>query len=109
MTDSLETGKIMNRPQLTNCLDFSSMLVSSGKEFNSFVKIGNNFVFNLSFKESGTSFSFRMKKFSPSIQRKNAVRLLEFLEKKNTSAKDTLEDANKMQNTTSKNPAYGRH
>ena len=87
MTDAVEIDMLLNSPELTNCLDFSSKLVSSGKEFKFFVKIGDSFVFNLSSKESGTSSSTnekRKKKLSPSTKRRNAARLHEFLEKKNT-------------------------
>lgn len=106
MADPVETDKTLNSPELTNCLEFSRKLVSSGKEFKFFVKIGNSFVFNLSSKESGTSSSInenRKKKPSPSTKRRNAVRLHEFLEKKNTSTKETLECDGQVQNTRSKN------
>ena len=106
MADPVETDKIMNSPVLTDCLEFSSKLVSSGKPFKFSVKIGTSFVFNLSSIESGTSSSMnenKKKKPSPSTRRRNAARLQKFLEKKNTSSKDTLEDASNFQDNASIN------
>ena len=106
MAEILEAGKIMNSPELTNCLEFTSKLVSSGKEFKFYVKIGNGFVFNLVSKESGTSSSMnqnRKKKPSHSTKRRNARRLQDFIEKKNSSAQETLEDASKPEEATRKN------
>ena len=45
----------------------------------------------------------KKKKPSPSTRRRNAARLQKFLEKKNTSSKDTLEDASNLKGTTSIN------
>ena len=106
ITDPVETDKFMKSPVLTDCLEFSSKLVSSGKPFKLSVKIGTSFVFNLSSIESGTSSSMndnRKKKPSPSTRRRNAARLKKFLEKKKTYSKDTLEDASNLQDTTSMN------
>ena len=96
----------MNSPVLTDCLEFSSKLVSSGKLFKFSVTIGTSFVFNLSSIESGTSSSMnenKKKKPSPSTRQRNAARVQKFLEKKNTSSKDTFEDASNLQDTTSIN------
>ena len=104
MADPVETDKIMNSPVLTDCLEFSSKLVSPGKPFKFSVQIGTSFVFNLSSIESGTSSSmnkYKKKKPLPSTRRRNAARLKKFLEKKKTYSKDTLEDASNLQDTTS--------
>ena len=71
MAETVEADKIMISHELTKCLDFTSKLVSSGKDFKFYVKIGNSFVFNISSKESGTSSSInknRNKKTLPSTK-----------------------------------------
>ena len=71
ITDPVETDKFMKSPVLTDCLEFSSKLVSPGKPFKFSVQIGTSFVFNLSSIESGTSSSmkkYKKKKPLPSIK-----------------------------------------
>ena len=93
--------------ELTSCLDFTSKLVSSGKDFKFYVKIGNSFVFNISSKESGTSSSInknRNKKTSPSTKLRSARRLQDFMEKKkNNSTQENSKDSGKSQDATSNN------
>ena len=100
MAETVEANKIMISHELTKCLDFTSKLVSSGKDFKFNVKIGNSFVFYISSKESGTSSSInknRNKKTSPSTKLRNARRLQDFLEKKKNSTQETSKDASKSQ------------
>ena len=107
MAEIVAADKFMHSHELTSCLDFTSKLVSSGKDFKFYVKIGNSFVFNLSSKESGTSSSIvknRNKKTSPSTKLRNARRLQDFMEKKKkNSTQETSKDARKSQDAISNN------
>ena len=67
---------------LTKCMDFAQHLNSTGLGFSLSITMMDGFSFSLDTREKTTSYGQNRKKLSPSAQRRNHRRRLEFLKKK---------------------------